>query len=65
MCLGWSTVGENIKPYKEDEALLSQYKREGCRLIELDVLKSRNGEKGTSARFKYNPAYNYFEELRD
>lgn len=65
VCLGWSTVGENIKPYKEDEALLSQYKREGCRLIELDVLKSRNGEKGISARFKYNPAYNYFEELRD
>ena len=33
--------------------------------MELDVLKSRNGTRGTRVNFKYIPAYNFFEEICD
>ena len=65
ICLGWNWYGETVAPGKGDDAMLKQFKREGWRLMELDVLKSRNGARGTRVSFKYIPAYNFFEEICD
>lgn len=63
--LGWNWYGGNVNPNDKDKAMLDKFKREGCRLMEFDFLKSRDGERDTRARFNYNPAHNYFEEIRD
>lgn len=65
VCLGFNWCGGTVKADENDKMLLKQLAREGCRLMELDFLKSRNGENGTRARFKYHPAFNCFEEIRE
>lgn len=65
ICLGWNWYGETVAPSKGDDDMLKQFKREGWRLMDLNVLKSRNGARGTRVSFKYIPAYNFFEEICD
>lgn len=60
--LGWNWKGYS-DTQSDDEKLQTarEAKRNGYRLMYLDVLKQRNNDRDTRTWLKYYPAYNYFE----
>jgi replicative DNA helicase len=56
----WSGVTDSASPNAADKEE-DVCKERGYRWISIDLLKSRNSERGIDVKLKYYPAFNYFE----
>lgn len=59
--IGWNMDTENAT---DEAAAIKRANERGYRLMEFEILKSRNSEKGGVAKLYYYPAYNYITDIK-